>query len=281
MFIYYNMSAEIFDDQMIKRKELENRRDSWNEQHEIILKQWGEASGCYRYMHHRAFLMYKRLSMRFTLPVIVLSTLTGTANFAQEQFPTSVRSLVPSVIGGLNLIAGLIATIMQFLKINELMENHKAAALSYGLLSRNIRLTLALAREERNSDGLDFVNNCKTEYDRLIEQSPAVPTTILVEFEKEYPLDNVFTKPEILNVRAIPKLKLPGFTNIGKGANVLASVTTGGPFSKIGELVKGRDEYIERSKILEEMQSELDEEEELKSVVSEEPTDVEQGRTEE
>lgn len=74
------------------------------------------------------------------------------------------------MVSDLNLIAGLIATIMQFLKINELMENHKAAALSYGLLSRNIRLTLALAREERNSDGLDFVTTCKTEYDHLLEQ---------------------------------------------------------------------------------------------------------------
>ena len=272
------MSEEIFDDQMIKQKELEHRRDSWNEQHESILRQWGEASGCYRYMHHRAFLMYKKLSMRFTLPVIVLSTLTGTANFAQEQFPESVRGMVPSVIGGLNLIAGLIATIMQFLKINELMENHKAAALSYGLLSRNIRLTLALAREERNQDGLDFVNNCKTEYDRLIEQSPTVPAVILVEFEKEYPLDNMFTKPEILDVRAIPKLKLPGFTNLRSGgSSVISETTKGGPFSRIGDLMKGKEEYDAKTKILEDMQSELDEEEELKSVVSEEPTDVEQG----
>lgn len=275
------MSAEIFDDQMIKQQALENRRDSWNEQHESILRQWGEASGCYRYMHHRAFLMYKRLSMRFTLPVIVLSTLTGTANFAQEQFPESVRGMVPSVIGGLNLIAGLIATIMQFLKINELMENHKAAALAYGLLSRNIRLTLALAREERSSDGLDFVNVCKSEYDRLIEQSPAVPTNILAQFESEYPLDNVFTKPEILNVRAIPKLRLPGFTNLKKETSVTAAVTKGGPFAGVGDLLKSKEEYNERTKILEEMQSELDEEEELKSVVSEEPTDVEQGKQEE
>jgi len=275
------MSAEIFDDQMIKQQALENRRDSWNEQHESILRQWGEASGCYRYMHHRAFLMYKRLSMRFTLPVIVLSTLTGTANFAQEQFPEGVRGMVPSVIGGLNLIAGLIATIMQFLKINELMENHKAAALAYGLLSRNIRLTLALAREERSSDGLDFVNVCKSEYDRLIEQSPAVPTNILAQFESEYPLDNVFTKPEILNVRAIPKLRLPGFTNLKKETSVTAAVTKGGPFSGVGDLLKSKEEYNERTKILEEMQSELDEQEELKSVVSEEPTDVEQGRSEE
>jgi len=283
MFIYYKMNQENFDDQMIKQQALENRRDSWNEQHESILRQWGEASGCYRYMHHRAFLMYKGLSMRFTLPVIILSTITGTANFAQEQFPENLRGMVPSVIGGLNLIAGLVATIMQFLKINELMENHKAAALSFGLLSRNIRLELALAREERSTDGLEFVTRCKNEYDRLIEQSPSVPSTILAEFEKEYPLDNMFTKPEILDVRAIPKLKLSGFTNIRShtGSSVISESTKGGPLSRIGELVKGREEYEAKIKILEEMQSELDEEEELTSVVSEEPIDVEQGTQEE
>ena len=277
------MNQENFDDQMIKQQALENRRDSWNEQHESILRQWGEASGCYRYMHHRAFLMYKGLSMRFTLPVIVLSTITGTANFAQEQFPENLRGMVPSVIGGLNLIAGLVATIMQFLKINELMENHKAAALSFGLLSRNIRLELALAREERSTDGLEFVTRCKNEYDRLIEQSPSVPSTILAEFEKEYPLDNMFTKPEILDVRAIPKLKLPGFTNIRShmGSSVISESTKGGPLSKIGELVKGREEYEAKIKILEEMQSELDDQEKLTSVVSEEPIDVEQGTQEE
>jgi hypothetical protein len=256
----------------LREKELEIREKSWNDQHESILRQWGEASGCYRYMNHKAYLMYKSLSMRFTLPVIVLSTLTGTANFAQDQFPESIQGAVPSIIGGLNLVAGLIATIMQFLKINELMENHKTAALAYGLLSRNIRLTLALSRRERSSDGLDFVNTCKAEYDRLIEQSPAIPTSILNDFEKEYPLDNIFTKPEILNVRAIPKLKI---------ANVTEQVTRGGPFSKWGELVKSKSDYNEKTKLLEEMESEESEEEEeeedAKSAVSEEEIDVEQG----
>ena len=127
-------------------------KKSWNDQHENILRQWGEAAGCYRFMNHRAYLMYKSLSMRFTLPVIVLSTITGTANFAQSTLPLSIQPAAPSVIGGLNLIAGLIATVMQFLKINELMENHRTAALAYGLLSRNIRLTLALPREERKKE---------------------------------------------------------------------------------------------------------------------------------
>jgi len=274
MFIYYKMSEENFGSMStsaLREKELELREKSWNDQHESILRQWGEASGCYRYMNHRAYLMYKSLSMRFTLPVIILSTITGTANFAQDQFPESMKASVPSIIGGLNLVAGLIATIMQFLKINELMENHKTAALAYGLLSRNIRLTLALPRRERSSDGLDFVNTCKAEYDRLIEQSPAIPTSILNEFEKEYPLDNMFTKPEILNVRAIPKLKI---------ANVTEQMTRGGPFSKWGELVKSKSDYNEKTKLLEEMdseESEEEEEEDAKSAVSEEEIDVEQG----
>ena len=193
------------------------------------------------------------------------------------------NKVIPSVIGGLNLIAGLVATIMQFLKINELMENHKAAALSFGLLSRNIRLELALAREERTTDGLEFVTRCKNEYDRLIEQSPSIPSTILSEFEKDYPLDNIFTKPEILDVRAIPKLKLAGFTNL-KTSSVIAETTKGGPFSKIGELLKGKQDYDAKTKILDSMQSELDDEEDITSVVSGEAgdeQDVEQGRQEE
>ena len=71
-----------------------------------------------------SFLMYRKLSLRFNLPVIILSTLTGTANFAQSTLPVSIQPMAPSIIGGLNLIAGLIATISTFLKIQELMENH-------------------------------------------------------------------------------------------------------------------------------------------------------------
>lgn len=203
---------------------------TWNEQHEGILKQWGEAAACYRYMHHRAYLLYKKLSMRFTIPVILLSTVTGTANFAQSSFPDNMRDTVPAIIGGMNLIAGLIATVMQFLSINELMENHRTAALAHGVLSRNIRLVLALPRNERKTSGLKFVDDCKSEYDRLLEQSPAVPVSILRLFENEYPLDNVFTKPEILKVRSIPVLKLP------KTVDPIRAITKSTPLETIGNM---------------------------------------------
>tara|TARA_R110002153_G_scaffold260382_2_gene420412 strand:+ start:2155 stop:2805 length:651 start_codon:yes stop_codon:yes gene_type:complete len=208
-------------------------KKSWNDQHENILRQWGEAAGCYRFMNHRAYLMYKSLSMRFTLPVIILSTITGTANFAQTTLPLSIQPAAPSVIGGLNLIAGLIATVMQFLKINELMENHRTAALSYGLLSRNIRLTLALPREERKKDGLKFVDECKAEYDRLIEQSPSVPINIIKDFETMYKDDEIeFVKPEILDVRPI---------------GILTAITEDTPFARVGKMFQSEESSREGS----------------------------------
>ena len=233
-----------------------NMEVMWNEYHESVLRQWGESSACYRYMHHRSFLMYKKLSLRFNLPVIVLSTITGTANFAQSTLPASIQPAAPSIIGGLNLIAGLIATIMQFLKVNELMENHRTSALGHGSLSRNIRLQLALPREERKKEGLKFVEECKATYDSLLEQCPAIPKKILMDFEKEYPIDGAFTKPEILNVRPIPALKLP------KTIEPIRAITENTPFERIGKMLSPTEE---------------EEEEEVEEYEEEEETDVEQG----
>ena len=235
-----------------------NMEVMWNEYHENVLRQWGESSACYRYMHHRAFLMFKKMSLRFNLPVIVLSTITGTANFAQSTLPVSIQPAAPSIIGGLNLVAGLIATIMQFLKVNELMENHRTAALGHGSLSRNIRLQLALPREERKKEGLKFVEECKSVYDSLLEQSPAIPKNILLQFEKDYPIEGVFTKPEILTVRPIPPLKLP------KTIEPIRAITQNTPFENIGKMLSPTEEE--------------EEEEEAEEYEEEEETDVEQGR---
>ena len=211
---------------------MEDDSHDWNAQHELILRQWGETCACYRFMHNRAYLLYKDLNMRFSLPVIVLSTITGTANFAQSTLPDSWQAVAPSAIGGLNLIAGLIATVMQFLKVNELMENHRAASLAHSLLSRNIRLMVAIPYAERKTGGLKFVEDCKTEYDRLLEQSPAIPKKIMLNFEQIYPTDNLFTRPDF-NVRPIQLLEPP------KTIEHFEAITKDTPLARVGRFFSG------------------------------------------
>lgn len=182
---------------------MEKEKKNWHPQQERILKSWGEAAACYRYMNNQAFLMYKKLSMRYTLPIIVISTVTGTANFAQSTFPLNIRPMIPLAIGSMNIITAIMTTVMQFLKINELMEGHRAASIQYGKLSRTIRLELSLPLEERSQHGTEMVEYCRNEYDRLVEQSPPIPFNIIKLFEKEFPDDTTFFKPEIMHIHPI------------------------------------------------------------------------------
>lgn len=157
---------------------------SWHRQQEDILKDWSEQASCYRWMHMRAFLEYQTRNFRFALPVIILSTITGTANFAQNSFPDNMKTWVPLIIGFFNLAAGLITTISQFLKVAELMEGHRAASIAYSKLSRNIAIELSLPSNERSTIGIEYIKKCRLDFDRLIEQTPVIPMNILSNFQK-------------------------------------------------------------------------------------------------
>jgi hypothetical protein len=176
----------------------------WHPQQAGILKIWGEVSATYRYLHFMSYHKYKKMSMRFTIPIIIISTVTGTANFAQGTFPVNTQSTVPLIIGGLNLVAAIATTLAQFLKVNELMEAHRVSAATYGKMSRHMRLELSLPPEERSMSGHEFINMTKLDMDRLIEQSPLIPGDILRMFEKKFPKEaHRFARPEILDIREI------------------------------------------------------------------------------
>tara|TARA_B100000424_G_scaffold271665_1_gene275630 strand:+ start:4239 stop:5171 length:933 start_codon:yes stop_codon:yes gene_type:complete len=155
----------------------------WHGQQEDILKDWAEMAASYRWLHSRSYNEFKKQNMYFALPVIVISTITGTANFAQSSFPPSVQPYAPALIGFFNLTAGLITTIAQFLRVSEQMEGHRASSVEYGKLARNIEVELSLPAHERSSSGLEYIKKCRTEIDRLIEQSPDIPMAIIKSFQ--------------------------------------------------------------------------------------------------
>jgi hypothetical protein len=155
----------------------------WHGQQEDILKDWAEMAASYRWLHSRSYNEYKKQNMYFALPVIIISTITGTANFAQSSFPPSVQPYAPAMIGFFNLTAGLITTIAQFLRVSEQMEGHRASSVEYGKLARNIEVELSLPAHERSASGLEYIKKCRGEIDRLIEQSPDIPMAIIKSFQ--------------------------------------------------------------------------------------------------
>ena len=176
---------------------LQQLSNKWTYQHEKILAEWADKAMCYRWMHSKSENKYSYLSKLFTIPVIVLSTLTGTANFAIERIPKDYQSSVQIGIGSINIFAGIITTIQQFLKINELNESHRIASISWGKFYRNIKTELLKNPQERCEVNY-LVKTSKEEFDRLIETSPSLDTSIITRFDKKFKKDSEdICKPEI------------------------------------------------------------------------------------
>ncbi len=196
------------DDIKINLEELEelqqssNKKDiEWREEHEKILIEWADKAMCYRWLHSRSYAIYARKYAWYTIPVIIISTITGVGNFAQDRFPPEYATIGVLSVGALNIIAGIIGTIQQFLKISQYMESHRVSSISWDKFYRNIKIELAKHPEER-FPAIQMLKISKEEYDRLMETSPDIPDIIKSEFKSTFKSSEEFnriSKPEILD----------------------------------------------------------------------------------
>ena len=173
-----------------KEMKMKDENHGWTNEHEMVLAEWGDKAMCYKWLHAKSHGKYRQLNTWYTIPVIVMSTLTGTANFAQDKIPLSFRGYATMIIGGVNILAGIITTIQQFLKITELNESHRVSSIVWDKFYRKIKVELSKHRDER-TDVKDFFKSATEEYDRLMETSPVIDKNIIELFNA------TFNKPNI------------------------------------------------------------------------------------
>lgn len=170
----------------ISRATTQSKEFKWKSEHENILIEWADKAMCYRWLHARSHQKYASVNTWFTIPVIIMSTLTGTANFAQDKIEEKYRPYAQMAIGTVNIFAGILTTIQQFLKIAELNEAHRVSSISWDKFYRNIKIELAKSREERMSVG-HMLKQSKEEFDRLMETSPTINENIIILFNDKFP----------------------------------------------------------------------------------------------
>ena len=174
--------------------------NGWTPQQEALMAEWSDKAACYRWLHDRCEKKFSRLNMFITIPVIILSTLTGTANFAVGSFippdNPSLKNYVAAGIGSISIFAGILTTLGNFLRYAQGSESNRVASIAWGKFQRQIAIELAMHPNDR-TDCMDFLNICRAELDRLIEQSPPVPDDIIAEFEKEFKDIANIKRPEI------------------------------------------------------------------------------------
>ena len=193
----------------------------WTEAQEELLAEWCEKAACFRWLHSRSEKAYRRRNYSFTIPVIILSTLTGTANFAMDSFvPEEHKQIAMACVGGVNIFAGILSTLQNFLRYAELMESHRLCEVQWSKFGRNIEVELALDPKRRKPAN-DFLKVCRAEYDRLIEQSPPIDDPIIAQFKHNFKDTNI-RKPDICN--GLHKCKIFEQDEIEKKTQIITNV---------------------------------------------------------
>jgi len=174
--------------------------EDWSDEIEELLSSWGEISMCYAYLHNFSQRKYKKKYHHLQIPIIILSTLTGTANFATDSYvPESFKHGFSAGVGSLNIFCGILGTLLSFLRYSEIYEGHRISALAWSKLGRAIEIELSL-HDKKRKPCRDFLKICRSEYDNLLESSPNIDLDIITlfnkKFENKYP--NV-RKPLICN----------------------------------------------------------------------------------
>lgn len=185
----------------------------WSPENEVIMVEWCDVAQCYKWLNARSHEKYSNLNAWFTIPAIVLSTISGTASFAQTSLPDAYQVYSPMAIGAINIFIGILTTVQQYLKIAELNEAHRVSSISWDKFSRNIRIELAKKPEERMDAG-HFLKLCRQEFDRLMETSPIIHDDIIKEFKRKFE-----GKPGTVERERFEQLKKPDICDIIVSAN--------------------------------------------------------------
>jgi hypothetical protein len=185
----------------------------WSPENEMIMVEWCDIAQCYKWLNARSYSKYSYKNAWYTIPAIVLSTISGTASFAQTSLPTAYQVYSPMAIGAINIFIGILTTVHQYLKISELTEAHRVSSISWDKFARNIRIELAKKPDERMDAG-HFLKLNRQEFDRLMETSPMINADIISEFNSTFQ-----GKPGTIERKRYEDLKKPDICNTIVSAN--------------------------------------------------------------
>ena len=150
---------------------------TWDDAIEKILSEMGDEAQINAYLHKRAQEYFTIKNIKFQLPIIILSALSGTGNFISANFPEYSEYIILGV-GGVSIFTSIISSVAQFLQVSQLSENHRMSYLSWEKFHSTIKFQLNKRRIARDSIK-DFVALIKPEYQRLKEISADIPKHII------------------------------------------------------------------------------------------------------
>jgi hypothetical protein len=175
----------------------------YNKHLEEVIASEAEKALVLRWLHDQSEKRYAVLNTYIAIPVIVISTLAGTASIGQESL-FGPGEIAPIIIGLMSLSVSVLNVISNFFSWAKRSEGHRISSINYGKLHRWISIELSLPRTQR-VPAKHFLKEIREQIDRLNETSPPIPQSIIDSFRMRLKgIKDDVSLPEICNeIRAV------------------------------------------------------------------------------
>ena len=160
--------------------------DSWSDNMELLMKQWGEKAAGLRFMHSHAGSQWKGFANKLAISGIIVTGVASTMSLiATSVNDENVKDGILFGVGGIGLVSTLIQSFKKFYNAEEKAADHGSVAKQFGSFYRYMTLQLGMTREDR--DPADVLTTwALKEYERLQQEAPPIGGGSVALFNKKF-----------------------------------------------------------------------------------------------
>lgn len=177
----------------------------WSAQLEDIIAKEGERCSGLAWLHTKAEIESSTYNTYVQVPVIILSTLAGTASVGSSTLFGGSTTISGIAIGLVSIGVGILNTLGGFFAFAKRSESHRIAHLNYSKLASKIAIELSLPRQERMKAEI-LLAYLRETMERLAETTPNCPLNIIKEFNEKYKNEKQIALP--VEVNGIHKIEI-------------------------------------------------------------------------
>lgn len=164
--------------------------ESWTDNMENLMKQWGEKAAGLRFMHAHSGGQWKGFADKLAITGIVVTGVASTMSLiATSVEDPSVKDGILFGVGGIGLVSTLVQSFKKFYNAEEKAADHGSVSKQFGSFYRYMTLQLGMSREDR--DPADVLSTwALKEYERLQQEAPNLNGKSVALFKKTFTNEN-------------------------------------------------------------------------------------------
>lgn len=203
--------------------------NGWNDKNERIIISVGENAASYKWMHERSASFYKNINKVISIIMIIFST--GLS--AETIIPISDENLSINIVRRVfTYVITFLSILQNFLKYEQLSEQHLASAMSFAQLYHEIQQQMCMYRRDRKN-ATKYVSETLKQYDSLIVNGPDIVNSVVASFKETFKnsdisLPDIADKIQKIEIISEPKSDQQTGNNMynTKTANIIVNTDT-------------------------------------------------------